>query len=170
MEGACAAIRLGLQPGQLPSQLALPKPIQGSTLTTLREKFSQDRGRRRCGTPSTSPSSWQKSPCRGAVRGDCQADRPLVPGLCLGPRFAAADKRVRTPSPCVRGASREPVAEAEERGRGLCGGLSLGGSEPRLHGSTCLGKKLATAPSGVRINRVGVVAEARERVSWGRSA
>src|SRR5262249_11767139 len=50
-----------------------------------------------------------------AVRPSLGADSPLAFGLCLGLRFAAADKRVRRWSPCVRGASRKPVAVVVER-------------------------------------------------------
>jgi len=34
-----AARRVGLQPGQLPRRLALPKPVRHWSLTTLREKL-----------------------------------------------------------------------------------------------------------------------------------
>jgi len=46
-------------------QLVLPKPIQGWTLTTLREKLIKI-GAKVVAQPSTSPSSWRKSPFRGS--------------------------------------------------------------------------------------------------------
>jgi hypothetical protein len=49
------------------------------------------------------------------LRADSGADRPPVPGPGVGLRLAAPDKRVGTSSPCVRGASREPMAEAQDR-------------------------------------------------------
>src|SRR5262249_2248421 len=77
----------------------------------------------------------------------------------------APDKRVRTSSPCVRGASREPIAEAEEKRRGLCGRLSLRRSRSRQH---FLGENPCNRTSGGLTSPVGVVAEAPEGVHLGK--
>ena len=68
-----------------------------------------------------------------------------MPGLCVGLRLAPPDKRVRTSSPWVRVASREPRAKAEER------------SESRLH---LLGLNPCNRTFGGLTSAGGVVAEA----------
>src|SRR5262249_6409573 len=96
------------------------------------------------------PAGRSRGPA-AVVRGDSGADRPPVPGPCLGLSLVAPDQAVRTSSPCVRGASREPMAEAEERRRGWCGGLSLRRSESRQH---FLGEKsLQSHLRGANISR-----------------
>src|SRR5262249_40026485 len=57
-----------------------------------------------------------------AVRPDLATDEPAAAGLCLGVSLGALDQPARTWSARVRNAPREPMAEAEERSRGLCGG------------------------------------------------
>src|SRR5262249_27072238 len=72
------------------------------------------------------------------VRGDFGADRPAAAGMCLGVRFAARDKTVRTSFPCVRGAPGGRISGAERRRSVLCAGRRLrwGGYQRRLGGKS----------------------------------
>jgi hypothetical protein len=95
-------------------QLVLPKPIKGWTPTTLREKFSQDRGqggvaRQVPGLPTSGSSGAPPT-----VRGHRGADRPASAGVCLGVRRAVIDKTVCVSPPCVQSALLGPSSEDEQ--------------------------------------------------------
>src|SRR5262249_61644366 len=66
-----------------------------------------------------------------AVRPDPGADRPVVPGLCLGLRLGRSGNRVRKPSPGVRGAQRGAISRSTWRRRGGCGDSGAGSNAVR---------------------------------------
>ncbi len=102
--------------------LVLQKPIEGWTLTTLREKLVKIVAKVVSHAKYIVFHLAEVAVPRRTVRDDCGADPAATAGMCLGVRFAVLDKAVRASPPYIRGALCGP-SSGDEQGSGvLCAG------------------------------------------------
>jgi hypothetical protein len=149
-------------------QLVLPKPIQGWTLTTLREKLVKDRGEGGVARQVSGLPTGGGSDAPQAIRGHRRANQPAAAAVCFGVRLAVMDKNG---SQVV--AVRSGCAVRDKFGGWAREKHLLRWVEATTEGvvaSFFVRKPLQWHVRGGLGSIVGAGAEAQERAIWGRSA
>jgi Transposase DDE domain group 1 len=125
-------------------QLALPRSVRSWSLTTLREKLVKIGAKEVTHARYVVFQLAEVAVPRQLFAQLLERIARLCPARCRV-EVGRAGPAGRRSSPCVRGASPEPLAETGERGSGSCSGLSPRRGESRRH---VVGGILAIAPSG----------------------